>query len=286
MVVLYVVFIYLRSAGRRRLEVVRLQVALEIEDLELIRLRERQKLAERRIRLDDLLDHERLLLRIAADTRGDLRAGEKSALGDAEERAERIRDGRWLREDRLLLRRGGVGVRCGLACAAALGGALQLTRDLLLELLHVGEDRAERGAERVDLLNELVELCNDVDILRRRCGGSSLNVRNGVDVGGDRGDDGGRGGDGGGGDGDGGGGGGGDSGSSLLGGALGRSCGGGHLFYVGGRGSFIRIQTRECLSAVQFLYSSILAAGIIENAAFFALRSFISMGFPRDFILK
>jgi hypothetical protein len=40
------------------------------------------------------------------------------------------------------------------------------------------------------------------------------------------------------------------------------------------------------LSAVQFLYSSILAAGIIENAAFFALRSFISMGFPRDFVLK
>ena len=208
--------IYLRSAGCRRLEVVRLQVALEIENLELIRLRERKELAEGRIGLDDLLDHQRLLLRIAADTGRDLRAGEKRALGDTEERAERIRDGRRLREDRLLLRRGGVGVR-SLACAAALGGALELAGNLLLELLHVREDRAERGAERVDLLDELVELRNNVDILDGRGGGSRLDVRNGVDRGGD--------GDGcGGGDGRRGGGGGGDSngGSGLLGSTLGR----------------------------------------------------------------
>ena len=222
-----------------------LQVALEIEDLELIRLREREELAEGRIGLDDLLDHQRLLLRIAADARRDLRAGEKGALGDTEERAERIRDRRRLGEDRLLLRRGGVGIRSGLACAAALGGALELARDLLLELLHVREDGAERGAERVDLLDELVELGDDVDILDGRGGGSSrrgLDVRDRVDGGGDRGGDGG--GDGGGygrrrgGDGDGCGG--------LLSGALGGGCGAGHLFYVDGRGSFTRIQTREC----------------------------------------
>ena len=225
---------YLRSG--RRLEVVRLQVALEIEDLELIRLRERKELAEGRIGLDDLLDHQRLLLRIAADTGRDLRAGEKRALGDTEERAERIRDGRRLREDRLLLRRRGVGVGCGLACAAALGGALELAGDLLLELLHVREDRAERGAERVDLLDELVELRNDVDILDGRGGGSSLDVRDRVDGGGD----GRRGGDGGG-DGRCGGGGSGGGCGGLLCGTLGRGGGAGHLFYVDGRGSFTRI---------------------------------------------
>ena len=79
---------YLR--GDRLLDVVRLEEALEVQDLELIRLLERKELAERRIGLDDLLDHERVVLGVGADTGRDLRAAEQSALRDTEERAERI----------------------------------------------------------------------------------------------------------------------------------------------------------------------------------------------------
>ena len=61
---------YLR--GDRLLDVVRLEVALEVQDLELIRLLERKELAERRIGLDDLLDHERVVLGVGADTGRDL----------------------------------------------------------------------------------------------------------------------------------------------------------------------------------------------------------------------
>ena len=116
----------------------RLEEALEVQDLELIRLLEREELAERRIGLDDLLDHERVVLGVGADTGRDLRAAEQSALGDAEERAERIRDLGGTGEDRLLL--GLTLDRRGLAAAAALLGLLELAGNLLLKLLHVGED--------------------------------------------------------------------------------------------------------------------------------------------------
>ena len=74
-----------RSGG---LEVVGLEVALEVEDLELILLREREELAEGGIRLDDLLVHERVVLGVLADTGRHLRAGERRALRNAEEGAE------------------------------------------------------------------------------------------------------------------------------------------------------------------------------------------------------
>ena len=211
-----------RGRGDRRLQVVALEVALEVEDLELIRLRERQQLAQGRIRLDDLLDHQVVLLGVLADARRHLRAGQRRALGQRQERAERVRDGRRLREDRVLLRLGLLALREHRLTAAALLGLLELTGDLLLELLHGREDGREGRAERVDLLQNGVELRDDVDLLR---GGDGNGRRGG---GNDRGgDDRHRGGDDRGGDGrrDGGGGNGGLLGSTGLGGrGSGRHC--------------------------------------------------------------
>lgn len=237
-----------------------LQVALEVEDLELIGLRERQQLAQRRIGLDDLLHHQRMLLRVPADTRRDLRAGEERTLGDSQERAERIRDRRRLREDRLLLGSGNLTLsELDCAAAAALGGALELARHLLLELLHISEEGAERGAERVDLLHNGIDLRDDIDLLNDRRGRGSLNVgerRNGRCRGrrrrGNRGrNDNGRGRGGRGGRGR----------RGLLGSTLGGRGGGRHLSYVGGRGSFTGIQTREYILPHNFYDSQFCPPG-------------------------
>ena len=56
-----------RQCRHRRLEVVRLQVALEVQDLELILLRQGEELAEGRIGLDVLLLHQALGLGVVAD---------------------------------------------------------------------------------------------------------------------------------------------------------------------------------------------------------------------------
>ena len=161
----------------------RLEVALEVEDLELIRLREREELAEGRIGLDNLLLHELVVARIGADTARDIAAAEESALADTEELAERLRDLNGLLEDRALLlgRLRAIGVERDRAAAAALLGLLELTRNLLLEFLHVAEDRAERGTERVDRLDERGELRDDVDVnggRGRRCGDEVIGRRN------------------------------------------------------------------------------------------------------------
>jgi hypothetical protein len=245
-----------RGHRRRRLDIVGLQVLLEVEDLELILLRQRQELAQRRIGLDDLLVHQLVRLGVGADTRRDLRAADKGALGDAEERAERVRDGRGLREDRLLLDDGLAALRrgSGRAAAATLLGALELTGNLLLELLHVGEDGAERGAQEVDLLDKGVELANNVDVLLRRGDRRGLRRRNGG--GDDRGNNNGggnnRGGNNGGGDGRGDGRGGGFLGSRFL------SGGGAHGCLYQSPRNFLETINAGMLTITEDLYSSIL----------------------------
>jgi len=256
----FFLFLFLFLRRGRRLDVVGLQVALEIQDLQLIRLRQREELAQRRIGLDDLLHHQRVGLRVGADTGRDLRAGEQSALGNAQERTERVRDGRGLSEDRLLLGSGDLTLReLDRTAAATLGGALQLARHLLLELLDIGEQRAESRAQSVDLLYNGIDLRDDIDLLhdgsssrsgrlyvadrgdRRRSRSRNRNRRN------DWRDDGRNGSS--------------DSGNSrggrrgLLGGTLGGRGGGRHLSYVVGRGSFTGIQTRECLLSYFFWMS-------------------------------
>jgi len=127
---------YLRSrCNRGDLGVVGLEVALEVQDLELISLLEGKELAEGSIGLDNLLLHELVVLGVGADTGGDLRAAEEGTLGKAEESTESIRDRSGAGEDSLLL--GAVRRLCGLATTTALLGLLELAWDLLLELLHV-----------------------------------------------------------------------------------------------------------------------------------------------------
>ena len=79
-----------RRDGRSGLEVVGLQVELEVQDLELILLRQGKELAEGRIGLDDLLLHELLVLGVRADALRHLRAREQGALRNTEERAETV----------------------------------------------------------------------------------------------------------------------------------------------------------------------------------------------------
>ena len=214
-----------------------LQVALEVEDLQLIRLLERKELAQRAIRLDDLLVHQVVVLGVLADRRRDRRARKQGALRNTEERAERVRNGRRLREDRLLLGRSLTALRYGgSATAATLGRLLKLARDLLLELLHVRQDGTEHRAQGVDLLHKGVKVLDDVDLLgnggnngrrrnrgrhRRRNGGDNLGGSNGRSRRG----------------------GGGSGGGSLLGrGTLGR--GRAHCCYMCDRGVFWLNQTR------------------------------------------
>jgi len=229
----------LGDKGHRRLQVVRLEEALEVEDLELILLRQRKQLAQRRIRLDDLLVHQLVGLGVGADLRRDLRAREQGALRNAEERAERVRDGRRLREDRLLLHDRLTALRYGgSATAATLRRLLDLARNLLLQLLHVREDGAEHRAQGVDLLHEGGEVLDDVDLLNgRRDGGGRRNGDGGRRRGGDRGDDLGRGSRRGGG-------------GSLLGGGGTLGRGRAHCCYMCDRGVFWLNQTRGILSTV------------------------------------
>jgi hypothetical protein len=136
---------------------VRLEVALEIEDLELIRFSESEELAERSIRLDHLLHHESVVLRILADASSHFRTAELSALGYTEEGAESIRDLSRLGEDSVLLRLI-FAIRSLVATTTALLSLLELTRDLLLELLHVRMKSAEGSTELVHTFNDGVEL--------------------------------------------------------------------------------------------------------------------------------
>jgi hypothetical protein len=148
-----------------------LQVALEVEDLELIRLSDAEELAERSIRLDQLLLHETLLLGVGANLGGDLGAAEESTLGLAEEDAELIGNLSGLLKDGLLLGLIGGTLRGGLATTAALAGLLELTRDTLLKLLELREEGGNGLAEAINLLNNGVELGDDVDLLGDGGGG-------------------------------------------------------------------------------------------------------------------
>jgi hypothetical protein len=156
-----------------------LEVALEVEDLELILLSDGEELAERSIGLDHLLLHEALLLGIGAHGSGDLAAAHESALGLAEEHAESIADVAGLGEDAVLLGLLSATLH-SLAVAAALAGLLELTGDALLELLHLREDLTKGGAELVHLLDEAVELGNHIHLLSgssNRCSHSGNGLR-------------------------------------------------------------------------------------------------------------
>ena len=82
-----------------RLDVVRLEVALEIEDGDLLRLCNGKELTKRRVRVDVLLVVELVRLDVVHDATRYIRAGHERTLGLAKEDAERIRNLLGLRED-------------------------------------------------------------------------------------------------------------------------------------------------------------------------------------------
>lgn len=150
------------------------EVLLEVEDREVIRLRDPQELAKRRIRVDRLLVHEAVALGVVDDARGHIGAGDERTLGEAEEGAELGTDRRGLREDAGLGR--GTIDRLGLALALATCLLDEASRELLNDL----EARRRRGkgsllgrellVEGVDLGRELradVILRDSRDIGRR-----------------------------------------------------------------------------------------------------------------------
>ena len=142
-----------------RLDVVPLEVLLEVEDRELIRLREAEELAERGIRVDRLLVRELVVLGILHDATGDIRTADERVGREAEEYAEILRDLNRLGEDRrgvgLLLTISADSAR--LATTATLGLLLEAS-NLLLHLLHLRRKLIEGRAEGVELDEERGEV--------------------------------------------------------------------------------------------------------------------------------
>ena len=132
------------------LDVVLVEVALEVEVREALRVSNAKELLERGIRLDVVLVLEALLLDVGGDRLGHIGAAHLAALGLAEEDAEVIAElggnledaeaGR-LRNTVLIELRGGA--------ALALAGILDLTGYTLLELLELGVQGGDGLTEAV-----------------------------------------------------------------------------------------------------------------------------------------
>ena len=132
------------------LDVVLVEVALEVEVREALRVSNAKELLERGIRLDVVLVLEALLLDVGGDRLGDIGAAHLAALRLAEEDAEVIAElggnledaeaGR-LRNTVLIELRGGA--------ALALAGILDLTGYTLLELLELGVQGGDGLTEAV-----------------------------------------------------------------------------------------------------------------------------------------
>ena len=134
----------------RHLDVVLVEVALEVEVGEALRVRNAEELLERGIRLDVVLVLETLLLDVGRHGLGDIGAAHLAALGLAEEDAEVIAELGGDLEDAEAGRLGSaVLIELGRGAALALAGILDLTRNTLLELLELGVQRGDRLAEAV-----------------------------------------------------------------------------------------------------------------------------------------
>ena len=137
------------------LDVVGIEVALEVEVREVVRIGEAEELLERRIRLDVVLVLEVLLLHVVVDLTRHVGAGDEGALGLAKEHAELISDLRGDLEDRGTAGLGAL-LALSLDAAAALARILDLAVDTLLQLLdlsdHCGDNLTEtREATENDL---------------------------------------------------------------------------------------------------------------------------------------
>ena len=140
------------------LDVVLVEVALQVEVRERLRLRDGQQLTERGIRLDVVLVLQALLLDVRRDRLRDVGARHLAALRLAEEAAELLRQLRGDLEDGELDRLN-LTIRILNANAAlALASILDLAANTLLELLKLREEATERLAHRRDARNHRLDL--------------------------------------------------------------------------------------------------------------------------------
>jgi hypothetical protein len=138
----------LRRRHGRRLDVVAVEVALEIEVSQRLTFTDGEQLAQRSIRLDVVLVLQLVRLYILIDGLGDLRAAHESR-GRAAEEAEELggdlsralKDGRGALDLYTIL--------INLHAAAALASILHLAVDTLLQLLDLGEESGCSLTERV-----------------------------------------------------------------------------------------------------------------------------------------
>ena len=138
------------------------EVALEVEVRQTLRVGNAEQLLERGIRLDVVLVLEALLLDVGRHRLGDVGAAHLAALGLAEEDAEVIAELRGDLEDAEAGRlRSAVLIELRRGAALALAGILDLAGNTLLELLELGVQRGDRLAEAVQRTDHATDLIAD-----------------------------------------------------------------------------------------------------------------------------
>jgi len=130
---------------------VAVQVALEIEVGEHVRIRDAQQSLQLRIRLDGVLVLQVLLLHVGRNGLGDVGAALLRARGAAEERAQLIGERSGQLEDGRLTGHSGLTLNGLLLLALALVGLLLQAGHALLQALQLGDKGANRLANRVGL---------------------------------------------------------------------------------------------------------------------------------------
>ena len=145
-VLVFAYYLSRRYNNLRLLDVVGVEVALEVEVREVVRIREAEQLLERGIRLDVVLVLQVLLLHVVVDLAGHVGAGDQSALGLAEEDAELLSDLRGDLEDGRTARLGAL-LTLDLDATATLARILDLAVHALLELFDLRDHRRDNLAE-------------------------------------------------------------------------------------------------------------------------------------------
>ena len=147
------------------------EVTLEVEVGELVRLRHLEELAEGGIRRDVVLVLEVLLLHIVVDLLRDVGAADQRARGVTEELVQLIRDLRGDLEDARATRLGTL-LALGTDATLAATGILDLAVDTLVQTLDLRDHGADRLAERGERGQNTLEV-----LIQRRGRGSRLRGR-------------------------------------------------------------------------------------------------------------
>ena len=171
----FISLFHLRDNHLLRLDVVTVEVTLEVEVRELLRLRHLEELAERDIRRDVVLVLQVLLLDVVVDLLRHVGAADERALGVAEEEAELIRHLRGDLEDARATRLGTL-LTLGTDATLTLAGILDLAVDTLVETLDLRDHGTDRLTERREGRQYALEV-----LIERRGRGSRLRGRSNRD---------------------------------------------------------------------------------------------------------